>query len=74
MLSINCLNLSFCSLEQWIKDEFLNQIVNNNWVTWSMHALTYKTYNLMVKFSKCEFNNKLLDGVILVCYLELYYM
>ena len=26
---------------------------------------TYRTYNLMVRFSKYKFNNKLLDGVTL---------
>ena len=31
-----------------------------------MHVKTYKIYNLMVKFSKYEFNNKLLDGIILL--------
>ena len=29
MLSINCLNLSFCSLKQFIKDEFMYHKVNN---------------------------------------------
>ena len=28
-LLINCLNLSFCSLKEYIKDEFINRIINN---------------------------------------------
>ena len=28
MLLINYLNLSFCNLKQYIKDEFIDQIVN----------------------------------------------
>ena len=68
MLLINCLNSSFYSLKSCIKDEFMNQMVNNIQLTWKLAWMlrTYRTYNLMVRFSKYEFYNKLLGGVTLL--------
>ena len=42
-------------------------MINNIQLTWKLAWLlrTYKTYNLMVSFSKHEFYNKLLGGVTL---------
>ena len=64
--SINCLNSSFCSLKWHIKDEFKYQMVN--YIRLAMKLVymlrTYRTCNSMIKFSKYEFNNKLLGGVI----------
>ena len=68
MLSINFLNLSFCCLKYCIKDEFIDQMVNNIQLTWKLARLlkTYKTCNSTVRFSKYEFYNKLLDDVTLL--------
>ena len=68
MLSINYLNSSFYSLKSCIKDEFMNQMVNNIQLTWKLAWMlrTYRTYNSMVRFSKYEFYNKLLGGVTLL--------
>ena len=65
---INCLNLIFCGLRWWIKDEFMDLIVNNIWLTWKLSCMLrpYRTSNLMMRFSKYEFNNKLLDSVTLL--------
>ena len=43
-------------------------MVNYIRLTWKLACIlrTYRTYNLMVEFSKYEFNNKLLGGVILL--------
>ena len=64
--SINCLNSSFCSLKWYIKDEFKYQMVNYIWLAMKLAYMlrTYRTCNSMIKFSKYEFNNKLLGGVI----------
>ena len=66
MSSINCLNSSFCSLKYWIKNEFVDQMVKNNWLTWILICMfrTYRTCNSTMKFLIYEFNNKLLGGVI----------
>ena len=68
MLSINCLNSSFCRLKEFIKDEFIDHMVNNIWLTWKLICIlsTYRTCNSMVGFLKYEFNNKLLSGVTLL--------
>ena len=65
MSSINCLNSSFCSLKWWIKDEFKYQMVNYIQLAMKLVYMlrTYKTCNSMIKFSKYEFNNKLLSRV-----------
>ena len=46
----------------------MDQIVNNIQLTWKLvRMLTInKTCNSMVRFSKYDFYNKLLDGVILL--------
>ena len=64
--SINCLNLSFCSLKLCIKDEFEDQMVTYIRLALKLACIlrTYKTCNPTVGFSKYEFNNKLLGGVI----------
>ena len=61
MSSINC----FCSLKWCIKDEFIDQIVNYIRLTWKLACILrpYKTCNPTVRFSKYDFNNKLLGGV-----------
>ena len=66
MSSINCLDSSFSSLKQCIKDEFIDQIVNYIRLAWKLACMlrTYRTCNPTVGFSKYEFNNKLLDDVI----------
>ena len=45
----------------------MNWIVNNIQLTWKLARMlkTYKTCNWTVRFSKYEFYNKLLGGVIL---------
>ena len=45
-----------------MKNEFIDQIVNYFWLAWMLRP--YRTYNPTVGFSKYEFNNKLLSGVI----------
>ena len=47
---------------------FMNQMVNNIWLAWKLACMlrTYKTCNPTVKFSKYEFNNKIIDGVTLL--------
>ena len=46
----------------------MDQMINNIRLTWKLACMlrTYKTCDPMVRFSKCEFNNKLLGGVILL--------
>ena len=46
----------------------MDQMINNIWLTWKLAYMlrTYKTCDPMVRFSKCEFNNKLLGGVTLL--------
>ena len=46
----------------------MDQMINNIWLTWKLACMlrTYKTCDPMVRFSKCEFNNKLLGGVTLL--------
>ena len=46
----------------------MDWIVNNIQLIWKLAWIlrTYRTCNSMVEFSKYEFNNKLLDGVILL--------
>ena len=63
--SISCLNSSFYSLKWCIKYKFKYQMVNYIQLEMKLAYLlgTYKTRNLMVRFSKYEFNNKLLGGV-----------
>ena len=61
MSSINYLNSSFCSLKQRIKDEFKDQMVNYTRLACMLR--TKRKCDLTVRFSKCEFNNKLLVGV-----------
>ena len=64
--SISCLNSSFCNLKWYIKDEFKYQKVNYIPLAMKLAYMlrTYRTRNSMIKFSKYEFNNKLLNGVI----------
>ena len=62
MSSINCLNLSFRSLKKCIKDEFKIQMVN--YIQLAYMLRTYRKCDPTVGFSKYEFNNKLLVGVI----------
>ena len=42
----------------------MDRIVNYIQLTWKLACMlrTYRTYNLTVKFSKYEFNNKLLGS------------
>ena len=42
----------------------MDQIVNNIQLAWLLK--TYRTCNLMVRFSKYEFYNKLLNGITLL--------
>ena len=65
MLSINCLNSSFCSLKLLIKDEFIDRIVNYIRLACKLACMlrTYRKYDPTVGFSKYEFNNKLLVSV-----------
>ena len=65
MSSINCLDSSFSSLKQCIKDEFIDQMINYIWLAWKMAFMLrpHKKYNPTVGFSKYEFNNKLLSDV-----------
>ena len=46
----------------------MDQMINNIRLTWKLACMlrTYKTCDPMVRFSKCEFNNKLLGGVTLL--------
>ena len=46
----------------------MDQMVNNIQLIWKLACMlrTYRTYNLTVEFSKYQFNNKLLGGVILL--------
>ena len=46
----------------------MDHMVNNIWLLWKVACMlsTYRTCNLTVGFLKYEFNNKLLDGVILL--------
>ena len=50
--------------KRWVMD----QIVNNIQLIWKLACMlrTYKICNSTVEFSKYEFNNKLLTGVILL--------
>ena len=64
MSSINFLNSSFCSLKLCIKDEVMDQMVNNIQFTWLLR--TYRTYNSTLEFSKYEFYIKLLGGLTLL--------
>ena len=41
----------------------MDRMVNNIQLTWMLKA--YKTYNSMVRFSKYEFHNKLLNNITL---------
>ena len=63
--SINCPNSSFCSLKWCIKYEFKYQMVNYIQLAMKLAYMlrTYRTRNSMTKFSKYEFNNKLLSSV-----------
>ena len=66
MSSINCLSSNFCSLNERIKNEFKDQMVIYTRLAWKLACLlrTDRTCNPTIVFSKYEFNNKLLDGVI----------
>ena len=66
MSSINCLSSSFCTLNERIKNEFKDQMVIYTQLAWKLACLlrTDRTCNPTIVFSKYEFNNKLLDGVI----------
>ena len=46
----------------------MDQMINNIWLKWKLACMlrTYKTCDPMVRFSKCEFNNKLLSSVTLL--------
>ena len=46
----------------------MNEVVNNILLAWKLACMLriYKTCNPTVRFLKCEFNNKLLSGVILL--------
>ena len=50
------------------KNGFMDQIVNNIQLTWKLAWMsrTYRRCNLKVEFSKYEFYNQLLGGVILL--------
>ena len=50
------------------RDEFIDHMVNSIQLIWKLVCMlkTYRTCNLTVGFSKYEFNNKLLNGVILL--------
>ena len=65
MSSINYLDSSFSSLKQYIKDEFIDQMVNYIRLAWKLACILrpYRTCNPMVGFLKYEVNNKLLGGV-----------
>ena len=66
MSSTNCLDSSFRGLKYCIKYEFIDEMKNYIWLTWKLACMLrpYRTCNPMVGFSKYEFNNKLLGGVI----------
>ena len=65
MSSINCLNSSFSSWKECIKYEFVDQMVNYIRLAWKLACMLrpYGAYNPTIRFSKYEFNNKLLGGV-----------
>ena len=46
----------------------MDRMINYIWLAWNLACMlrTYRTCNLIVEFSKYEFNNKLLNGVILL--------
>ena len=46
----------------------MDEMVNNIRLAWKLACMlkTYRTCNLMVRFPKYEFNNKLLSGVTLL--------
>ena len=68
MSLVNCLYSSFYNLKQYINDEFINWIINNIWLIWKLTCMLkiYKICNPMMKISKYETNNKLLDSVTLL--------
>ena len=65
MSSINCLNSSFHSLKERIKDEFKDQRVNYIRLARKLACMlkTNRKCDRTVEFSKYELNNKLLVGV-----------
>ena len=65
MPSINCLDSSFSSFKQCIKDEFIDQMVNYIRLAWKLACMlrTYRKCDPTVRFSKYEFKNKLLVSV-----------
>ena len=65
MSSINCLDLSFSSLKLCITDESIDQMVNYIRLAWKLACMlrSYRTCNPTVRFSKYEFNNKLLGSI-----------
>ena len=62
MSSINCLNSSFRSLKERIKDEFKYQSIHYIRLARKLACMlkTYRKCDPTVGFSKFEFNNKLL--------------
>ena len=46
----------------------MDQMTNYIWLSWKLACIlrTYRTYNSTIKFSKYEFNIKLLNCVILL--------
>ena len=68
MSSINCLNSNFCSLKLYIKDEFMDRMINYIQLAWKSACMlrTYRTCNSTVGFSKYKFYNKLLGGITLL--------
>ena len=65
MSLINCLDSSFSSLKLCITDESIDQMVNYIRLAWKLACMlrSYRTCNPTVRFSKYEFNNKLLGSV-----------
>ena len=61
MSSINFLNSSFYSLKYYVKDEFIDRMIN--YIQLACMLRSYKTCNSTVRFPKYEFYNKLLGGV-----------
>ena len=46
----------------------MDQLINYTWLAWKLACILriYRTCNSTVRFSKYEFNNKLLDNVTLL--------
>ena len=65
MSSINCLDSNFSGLKRCINNKFIDQMVNYIRLKWKLACMlwSYRICNPTVRFSKYEFNNKLLGGV-----------